>query len=199
MSDSSPSGDDHRVSARWTEWRERIDLDEYDERFRHETAHGEADLIESIGPRSVLDAGCGTGRVAIELARRGLDVTGVDLDPDLLDRARRAAPDVRWECHDLARMSLGRRFDVVAMPGNVMIFCRPSDRGAVVASCAAHLAPAGALIAGFTLERGADALDLDEYDALCSAAGLALDVRWATWDRQPYEGGNYAVSVHRPT
>ena len=31
------------------------------------------------------------------------------------------------------------------------------------------------------------------------AAGLALAERWSTWDREPYEGGGYAVSVHRPT
>ena len=194
----SVGDDDHPVSERWTEWRTRIDLDEYEERFRNNTAHGEADLIESLGARSVLDAGCGTGRVAAELARRGLDVVGVDLDPDLLERARRAARTVRWEVQDLAQLALGRRFDVVAMPGNVMIFCRPADRADVVRSCASHVQPAGALVAGFTIERGADALSLDEYDAHCAAAGLMLDVRWSTWDRQPYEGGNYAVSVHRP-
>ena len=56
----------------------------YDERWRRMEAagvnpHGEADFVFSYGPRSVLDAGCGTGRVAIELARRGLDVVGTDL------------------------------------------------------------------------------------------------------------------------
>ena len=83
------------------------------------------------------------------------------------------------------------------MPGNVMIFCRASDRGDVVRSCASHLEPTGALIAGFTIERGPEAINLDEYDSLCAAAGLGLDSRWSTWDRQPYTGGYYAVSVHR--
>ena len=40
-------------------------------------------------------------------------------------------------------------------------------------------------------------LDLATYDAHAEAAGLELAERWATWDRQPYAGGNYAVSVHR--
>ena len=44
--------------------------------------------------RRVLDAGCGTGRVAIELARRGIEVVGVDADPDMLERARRRAPQL---------------------------------------------------------------------------------------------------------
>ena len=54
--------------------------------------HGEADLVDSYQPGSVLDAGCGTGRVAIELARRGRTVVGVDVDAAMLEAARRKAP-----------------------------------------------------------------------------------------------------------
>ncbi len=39
----------------------------------------------------VLDLGCGTGRMTLELARRGYDMTGVDLSPEMLDIARAAA------------------------------------------------------------------------------------------------------------
>ena len=55
--------------------------------------HGEAAFACSLepAPASVLDAGCGTGRVAIELARRGIDVVGVDVDASMLAAARRAA------------------------------------------------------------------------------------------------------------
>ena len=61
----------------------------YDQRWEDLAAaghnvHGEADLVEGLGPQSVLDAGCGTGRVAVELARRNLDVTGVDVDLSLI-------------------------------------------------------------------------------------------------------------------
>ena len=56
--------------------------------------HGEADLVCRFEPGSVLDAGCGTGRVAIELAARGIDVVGVDLDPAMLDHARLKAPSL---------------------------------------------------------------------------------------------------------
>ncbi|GAA2344350.1 hypothetical protein SVIO_007330 [Streptomyces violaceusniger] len=42
--------------------------------------HGEAALVRSFAPATVLDAGCGTGRVAIELARHGIAVAGVDVD-----------------------------------------------------------------------------------------------------------------------
>jgi SAM-dependent methyltransferase len=49
-----------------------------------------ADVAARAGPGArVLEVGCGPGRLAIRLARKhGLDVTGVDLDPDMIERAR---------------------------------------------------------------------------------------------------------------
>ena len=174
----------------------------YDDRWEElaaegENVHGEADFVSSLGPRSVLDAGCGTGRVAIELHRRGLDVVGVDLDPAMLARARAKSPDVSWVHADLAAVGVGRRFDVVVLAGNVMIFLEAGTEGAVVANLARHLGPGGALVAGFELQPGR--YDLASYDEAATSAGLALAERWATWDRDPYrpETGNYAVSVHR--
>lgn len=188
------------VSPQWAQWRARIDLEEYESRFVHDTAHGEADLLVSFTPSSVLDAGCGTGRVAIELHRRGLSVVGVDLDPDLLALARAKQPDVAWVEADLATFDLGRHFDVVALPGNVMLFCADHVRAQVVARCAAHVAPGGRLVAGFGLSGEAGAITLDEYDDACAAAGLELEHRWATWDRAPFDraptAGGYAVSSH---
>lgn len=173
---------------------------DYDHRWKQMSAagisiHGEADLICRFGPTSVLDAGCGTGRVAIELAQRGIDVTGVDLDRPMLDQARAKAPDLTWVEANLLSVELDRQFDVVAMPGNVMIFVQPGTEPAVIANMARHLAPGGALIAGFELGRG---YDLDRYDGDCRAAGLTSEARFATWDAEPWRhGGDYAVSVHR--
>ena len=194
--------DEHPVSARWSQFRAETDLEEYYSRWRRLEAtgvspHGEADFIESLHPKSVLDAGCGMGRVSIELARRGIDVVGVDLDDDLLEFARRSEPSIQWVRADLATMRLDRRFDVVATPGNVMVFCRAIDRAAIIETAAAHLEADGLLVAGFQLESGSDALDLAGYDELCAAAGLRLEQRWSTWDRRPYRGNAYAVSVHR--
>jgi SAM-dependent methyltransferase len=200
MSDTaSPGG---HVSDRWAAWRREIDLAEYHTRWTRmeadgTAAHGEAELIAAYSPASVLDAGCGMGRVAIELGRRGIEVHGVDLDDDLLAYARADAPDITWFHDDLATMLLPRRYELVAMPGNVMLFCDRTVRGAIVANLAAHLLPGGLLVAGFGLERRADAITLDEYDAAADAAGLQLVERFATWERDPFQGGNYAVSVHR--
>ena len=175
--------------------------DVYDERYEQraaagENVHGEADFVEQMGARSVLDAGCGTGRVARELARRGLDVTGVDLDPAMLATGQRKAPALDWRLGDLATIELGRTYDAVVLAGNVMIFLAPGSEGAVLANLARHLNPGGSVIAGYQLR--ADRLSLEAYDAHARAAGLALTERYATWDREPWRpGGAYAVSVHR--
>lgn len=174
----------------------------YDRRFEDlakagHHVHGEADFVAALHVGSVLDAGCGTGRVAIELARRGLDVVGVDLDPRMLAAARAKAPDLTWIEGDLATVELGRGFDAVVLAGNVVLFLTPGTEGLVLRNLARHLVPGGLLVSGFTLsaDRGPD---LVTYDALAGEADLVLGGRWATWERDPFEApGTYAVSVHR--
>jgi len=196
------------VSTRW----ERTAAprgDDYDARWRElaeagQHLHGEADLVEELladqGGRRVLDAGCGTGRVAIELHRRGFAVCGVDADELMLETARAKAPGLTWVTADLAHPDgIGERIpatvDLILLAGNVMIFTDPGTEGRVLTNLAARLAPGAALVAGFSLlpER----LALDRYDELAAAAGLVPAHRWATWDRAPFGGGDYAVSVHR--
>ena len=63
--------------------------------------HGEADFVQSYLGRTVLDAGCGTGRVGIELAARGFEVVGTDASESMLDVALEKAPDVSWVVADL--------------------------------------------------------------------------------------------------
>jgi SAM-dependent methyltransferase len=157
--------------------------------------HGEADLVMTYAPSSVLDAGCGTGRVAIELARRGVDVVGVDVDPSMLTTARNRAPGLSWVEADLTTLDLGRHFDAVVLAGNVPLFTPPGTAAALVTCCGRHVGPRGVLVAGFQLGRG---VDLDTYDGAAGDAGLVLEDRFSTWDRQPSDAGaGYAVSVHR--
>lgn len=59
----------------------------------------------------ILDAACGTGSMTIELARRGYDMTGVDLSPDMLSKARQRAAeeglsDILFLCQDLGELDL---------------------------------------------------------------------------------------------
>ncbi|MDT7579951.1 MAG: hypothetical protein QOK35_1215 [Pseudonocardiales bacterium] len=183
----------------WPTWRDETDLDEYEQRWEKLAAagvdaHGEVALVQSYAPRTVLDAGCGTGRVAVELARRGVEVVGVDSDRDMIDVARAKAPDLRWVVADLVDLALPERFDVVLLAGNVVPYVAAGHRAAAVAACARHLSRGGVLVAGFVLRP--DWPDLAAYDGWCAAAGLRLADRWATWGREPYAGGDYAVSAH---
>ncbi|HXQ62303.1 MAG TPA: class I SAM-dependent methyltransferase [Acidimicrobiales bacterium] len=173
---------------------------DYDERFARLAAqgldvHGEANLVASLGLRSVLDAGCGTGRLAIELARRGLDVVGVDLDAEMLAVARDKAPLIRWVEADLVGVDLGCTFEGVVLAGNVMIFLTPETERKVLANLARHLEAGGLLVAGFSLLE--NRLTLEAYDRLAAEAGLERVDRWSTWDRAPFSPhADYAVSVH---
>ena len=175
--------------------------DDYDATYRRreaagENVHGEADFVMHYTPATVLDGGCGTGRVGIELARRGCDVVGVDVDARMLATARRNGPTIPWHLADLATVDLGRQFDAIVLAGNVMIFLAPGTEQTVVHNLARHLAPGGVLIAGFQLASGY--LTLAEYDHLTTVADLRRAERFATWDRRRWtEADNYAVSVHR--
>jgi SAM-dependent methyltransferase len=182
--------------------------DEYDARFAAlersgMDMHGEADFVQSLGVRTVLDAGCGTGRVAIELGRRGLHVAGVDRDQSMLRVAQTKAPHISWYLTDLATCTLSGadaqvaplQFEAIVLAGNVMIFLDPGTEATVMANLARHLAPRGFLIAGFQLQP--NGLRLQHYDACAASAGLELLQRWATWDKQPWQHTcDYAVSVH---
>jgi SAM-dependent methyltransferase len=189
----SPSDD-------WNHWRRQLSPTHYDERWQRIEAaggnpHGEADFVYAYGPRSVLDGGCGTGRVAIELARRGLDVVGTDLDQDMIDVARTKAPELTWVHADLSELDLPTRFDVVVLAGNVIPYVASDRRQAAVIGCARHLVPGGRLIAGFQLQYSWPSLA--DYDRWCASAGLGLEARYATWDRNPFtDTDTYAVSVH---
>jgi len=163
-----------------------------------EDVHGEANAVQSLQsaqPFSVLDAGCGTGRIAIELARRGMDIAGVDLDARMLDQAREQAPDLDWRLGDLATIDLGRSFDLILLAGNVMLFLTPGTEELVLRNLTRQLAPAGIVVAGFQI--GRTAFGIADYDAAATAAGLALRERWATWERDPWTATSpYAVSIH---
>ena len=76
-----------------------------------------ADFIEEIlnkecksRPELVLDLGCGTGKMTLELARRGYDMTGIDYSPEMLDIARSIADeeghDILWLCQDMREFEL---------------------------------------------------------------------------------------------
>ncbi len=169
--------------------------------------HGEANFIMDLlakepvqqSPWHLLDAGCGTGRVSIELALRGVEIVGVDLDAEMLGQAQRKAPHLDYRLGDLSTIQLGKQFDCVVMPGNVMIYLTGGTETAVVQNLSSHLKPNSLLIAAFELSpKSWTDMSISKYDQLCQAAGLQCVTRYSTWDGDLWqEGDNYAVSVHR--
>jgi SAM-dependent methyltransferase len=185
--------------------------DRYADRFeamaaRGEDVHGEAGLVAGmLAPGStVLDAGCGTGRVGRRLHELGYTVVGVDADDRMVDVARRRSPGPRWEVADLAELDLGESFDLVVMAGNIVPFLPAGSLGRAMRRIGSHLVEGGAVVCGYGLDaenvpKGVPLVPLADYDAACEAAGLHLEERFDGWDGAPYTAAGYAVSVHRRT
>lgn len=198
----------------WLATRNRTGV-EYDAPYAARAAagmdvHGEANLIEHLLgsalnqsqsrlPYCVLDAGCGTGRTAIELARRGMEIVGVDLDEVMLKQARAKAPQLDWRLGDLSIIKLEKTFDAIVLAGNVMIYLTPGTEATTIANLARHLNPGGLLVAAFELTSPPwSNLTLERYDQLTTAAALTKVARWSTWEQAAWRPGDrYAVSVHR--
>ncbi|MFZ9539516.1 MAG: class I SAM-dependent DNA methyltransferase [Ilumatobacteraceae bacterium] len=214
------------VSERWVEWRRTVDLAKYDQRWesmaaRGENVHGEADAVTRLierhvvdrvgadGPRvcHVLDAGCGTGRLAVELERRGHIVTAIDLDPDMVDRARAKSSAIRWLVGDLAKLDdvidADDGYDVIVMAGNILNFCAPGSQTAIVRNLVRHLAAGGLLVCGWSQELREDAYLWTDFVRDARELGANLAETWTNWDGdtmptstlggEPVRSSDYAV------
>jgi SAM-dependent methyltransferase len=183
---------------------------QYAERFRALAArgddvHGEATFVAGLvdPPARVLDAGCGTGRVAIRLAGLGYDVVGVDLDASMLREAQEQAPDLDWRVGDLAELETGQRFDVVVVAGNTIPLLEPGTLQDAARHLAAQLDAGARLVCGFGLDDahlpgGCPVTPLSEVEEAFAEAGLEPVDRFSAWDRAPYdEQAGYVVTVHR--
>lgn len=87
-------------------------------------------LPQDLTGRRLLDAGCGTGALAIEAARRGADVVAIDLSPTLVDHARDLAPQdvsgrIDFRAGDMLATDLGHFDHVVGMDS--LIHYQPAD------------------------------------------------------------------------
>ena len=120
----------------------------------------------SDGRAAVLDLGCGTGRVALHLARCGRRVTGLDQDSQLLATLElRAALDglqIDTTCADARQFDLGVQFDAVFAPMQLLqLFRGTGERRAVLECAARHLRPGG-VFATTLMDLEGELLD-DEY------------------------------------
>ncbi|MCQ0986365.1 magnesium protoporphyrin IX methyltransferase [Jiella marina] len=97
-------------------------------------------LPDDLAGRRILDAGCGTGAMAIALAERGAEVVAIDLSPTLVSHARELAvvagqgAAIRFESGDMLSPALGRFDHVVLMDS--LIHYEPGDAAATLAGLA---------------------------------------------------------------
>ena len=108
------------------QWYEEL-FENYSEQYDRESfvrgTIGECNFIEREinydQTKRILDLGCGTGRHSIELAKRGYDVTGIDLSESQLNRAKEKAATqnlaINFEKHDARELTFDREFGLVIM------------------------------------------------------------------------------------
>ena len=194
-------------TPRWFSETEEGHSQWYIERFRKmaragEDLAGEARMIDAIvAPGSrILDAGCGPGRVGAEIHRRGHDVVGVDVDPELIAAAVEDHPGPTWLVADLATLDLAgvghpQPFDAAVVAGNVMTFVAKGTEAAVLRNLSSHVVKDGPIVIGFGLDRG---YAIDQFDADIASTDLIVDQRFATWDLRPFTvDSDFAVTILR--
>lgn len=143
----------------------------------------EADAIASFAPPArfprLLDLGCGAGRVAASLQRRGFSVTGVDVSPSALRSARRTVPGASFVALDQRHVGLMRwEFDVVISIWNSLGFATREDDAETLAGLHGVLSGGGRLL-----------LDLFHPDWLERNARVGhVDPRGATINRWVRDG-----------
>src|ERR1700712_2083990 len=189
------------VGERWTFYTDRFDK----MIANGADLEGEARFVDAIAARgsAILDAGCGTGRIAAALARMGHRAIGVDKDAGLVNVAKGRYAGVPYLACDLLRLTPQAleeaggpgAFDVIAMPGNVMVYLAPGSERDVLRNLAGLLRPAGRIVAGFATDRG---YTPEEFRADAVAIGLTVEHTFATWQLDPLtEASDWAVIVLR--
>ncbi|MFE1269781.1 class I SAM-dependent methyltransferase [Streptomyces sp. NPDC058757] len=133
-----------------------------------------ADTVSGLGP--VLDVGCGPGTVTAYLAERGLDVSGVDLSPRMIENARRLYPACRFEVASATDLRLAEE-SLGGVLGWWSLFNLPRDvLPQVLAHFARALKPGGHFIA---------ATHVGDDDLLRTEAYGGVPVRWTTHQWRP--------------
>lgn len=109
-------------------------------------------VAEAATARSVLELGCGAGRIAIPIAQSGIDIVGIDSSRAMLTRAQRkataAAADRFTPIHaDMRDFTLARKFDLIIIPfRGFLSLLSAEDQIRALNAIKLHLSPGGRLI-----------------------------------------------------
>lgn len=106
------------------------------------------EALRSGGP--VLEFGCGTGRVLVPTAERGVEITGVDGSEAMLRRLREKLPGADVRLGDMRNFDAGRKFALVTIPFRPIAHVLDAeDHVRLFANMRRHLAPEGRLVFDF--------------------------------------------------
>lgn len=135
-----------RWADRYDEWHKGLMDDEGSVAALYELASG--------GP--VLELGVGTGRVAVPLAERGLEVVGVDISPEMLAKLREKSSAVEAVEADMTTVTLNREFPLVYVAFNsIFVLETQEDQVRLFRNAAAHLRPGGRFVLETNVPRSA--------------------------------------------
>ena len=167
-----------------------------------------------VGPHShMLDVACGNGRHAIELARRGCKVTGVDLSEEFLARARAGSAGVNgleWVKGDMRNLQIGGLFEGAYCFGNSFGYLDYSGVQALLSALARALKPGAKLVldTGVTAEsilptlqprgwyRAGDIVMLSERRYVAEASRLDIDYTFiVSGNTETHATSSYVLTV----
>src|SRR5258708_4253508 len=115
-----------------------------------EQTRAEADFLEkalrAVPNAQFLDVPCGGGRHAIELARRGYRLTGVDSSEEFLTEARTSGLPIRWVLGDMCELPWPEEFDGAYCAGNSFAYLDHGGAGNFLAAVAGALRPGGRFV-----------------------------------------------------
>ncbi len=146
---------------------------------------------------AILEVGCGTGRVTLPLAQEGVAITGLDLSPSMLAKARQKGqgrPNVRWIEADMQAFELGETFDLIIIPGHSFQYMLTSaDQVECLTHIRKHLDRTGKLVihldhqnlewlGGLVQGRGTGNQPAGEYR---TEDGKGLIRKWNAWSYEP--------------
>jgi cyclopropane fatty-acyl-phospholipid synthase-like methyltransferase len=112
---------------------------------------------------TLLDAGCGTGSLALMLAREGYRVTGLDASPEMIARAKvkDAGAEVDWRVGDITELATGATFDAVVSVADVFNHLPTLDEWEAALRCfRERLAPHGLVFVDAMTCRGLEQMDV---------------------------------------
>ena len=177
---------------------------------------------EGLHPRTCVDLACGTGSVAILLAKKGLQVTAVDMSEEMLTQAWSKAEELenppRFSCQRLEALSLPRGVDLaVCALDSLDYITDPADCQKAIIRIYRALNPGGVFIFDVNTPEKLRAMDgqvfLDEdddvycvwrgeYDEETNICSYGMDLfqrRGEVWERSFEEHREYAYSVEQLT